>query len=393
MTRPFPRPLLIKGARVFGPDDQGRKDCLLVAGRIAALERDIVAAHDAEIFDAAGDYLLPGFIDNHLHTLGGGGEAGPATRGPRLSASQLIACGITCGVGLLGVDGVSRRLEDLYAHTLGLREDGMAAYMLTGSYDVPPPTLTGSVQRDLFLVEPVIGVGEIAIGDHRGAFPSPRELARLGAEAMSGGRVVGKRGYVNLHVGDVPGAALPMLAAMLRESGLPADRFLATHIQRSLRLCEEALELAQLGAFIDLTTAVTPEEGFAKALRIVDAVDALMKGGVSPARITVSSDGGGMTAIRDARGQLVENRQCLPSGLLRDFRTLAGGRLGIATAAAFFTANVADVLGFERRRGRIEAGLDADLLVLGSDLGLRAVIAGGAWWAPDHGAGVARRRE
>ncbi len=393
MTRPGPGPLLIKGARVFTPEDRGRTDCLLVGGRIAAVEKDLVAPGDAEIVDAAGHYVLPGFIDNHLHTLGGGGEAGPATRGPRLSAAQLIACGITCGVGLLGVDGVSRRLEDLYAHTLGLREEGLSAYMLTGSYDVPPPTLTGTVQRDLFLVEPVIGVGEIAIGDHRGSFPSPREIARLGAEAISGGRVVGKRGYVNLHVGDVPGAALPMLAEMLRESGLPADRFLATHIQRSARLCEEAIDLARLGAFIDVTTAGTPDEGFPKALRIVDAVDALMKGGVSPARITVSSDGGGMTAIRDDRGRLVENRQCLPSGLLRDFRTMAGGRLGVAAAAAFFTANVADMLGFERRRGRVAPGLDADLLVLRNDLSLKGVVAGGVWWEPDHATGVARRRE
>jgi len=393
VTHPGRGSLLIKGARIFGPQDKGRNDCLLVGNRIAAIEPELVAVPDTEVVDAAGHYLLPGFIDNHLHTLGGGGEAGPATRGPRLGAGQLIACGITCGVGLLGIDGVSRRLEDLYAHTLALREDGLAAYMLTGSYDVPPPTLTGSVQRDLFLVEPVIGVGEIAIGDHRGSFPSPREIARLGAEAISGGRVVGKHGYVNLHVGDVPGAALPMLAEMLRESGLPADRFLATHIQRSMRLCEEAIDLARLGAFIDVTTAGTPEEGFPKALRIVDAVEALLAGGVSPARITVSSDGGGMTAIRDDRGRLIENRQCLPSGLLRDFRTMAGGRLGIAAAATLFTANVADMLGFDQRCGRLEPGLHADLLLLASDLSLKAVVAGGAWWDPDPAAGSARRRE
>jgi beta-aspartyl-dipeptidase (metallo-type) len=268
----------------------------------------------------------------------------------------------------------------------------MAAYMLTGSYDVPPPTLTGSVQRDLFLVEPVIGVGEIAIGDHRGSWPSPRELARIGADAMAGGRVVGKRAYVNLHVGDGAGA-LPMLAEMLRESGLPADRFLPTHLQRSARLCGEAVDLAKLGAFVDLTTAVTPEEGFPKALRIVDAVALLLDRGVAPARITISSDGGGMTAIRDDAGRLVENRQCLPSGLLRDFRTMAGGRFGIAASAAMFTSNVATVLGFDRQRGRIEPGLDADLLLLGDDLALEAVIARGAWWEPDASAGLARRRE
>lgn len=391
MTRSARGSRLIKGARIFAPEDRGRGDCLIVGDRIADVAPSIVAP-DAKVVDATGKHLVPGFIDNHLHVLGGGGEAGPATRGPRLSAAQLLACGITCGVGLLGVDGVSRRLEDLYAHTLALREEGMAAYMLTGSYDVPPPTLTGSVQRDLFLVEPVIGVGEIAIGDSRGSWPAPRELARIGADAMAGGRVVGKRAYVNLHVGDGAGA-LPMLAEMLRESGLPADRFLPTHLQRSARLCQEAMDLAKLGSFVDLTTAVTPEEGFPKALRIVDAVALLLDGGVAPARITISSDGGGMTAIRDDAGRLVENRQCLPGGLLRDFRTMAGGRFGIAASAAMFTANVATALGFDGQRGRIQPGLDADLLLLGDDLALDAVIARGAWWEPEPAAGIARRRE
>jgi beta-aspartyl-dipeptidase (metallo-type) len=140
-------------------------------------------------------------------------------------------------------------------------------------------------------------------------------------------------------------------------------------------------------------TAGTPEEGFPKALRIVAAVEALLARGVSPARITVSSDGGGMTAIRDDRGRLIESCQCLPAGLLRNFRTMAGGRLGIAAAAALFTANVVDLLGFDQPRGRVEPGLHADLLLLASDLSLKAVVAGGSWWEPDPAAGTARRRE
>src|SRR5258705_12804423 len=91
-------------------------------------------------------------------------------------------------------------------------------------------------------------------------------------------------------------------------------------------------------------TAGTPEEGFPKALRIVDAVEALLARGVSPARITVSSDGGGMTAIRDDRGRLIESCRCLPAGLLRYFRTMAGGRLGIPAPPALFTANVVGLL-------------------------------------------------
>jgi beta-aspartyl-dipeptidase (metallo-type) len=382
---------IIKGARVFAPRDLGVSDVLIAGDRIAAVGGDGAHATGAEVIDGSRRYVVPGFIDNHVHVLGGGGEAGAWSRGERLHASRLLACGLTCVVGLLGADGVSRRLEDLYAHTLALRDGGMAAYMLTGSYDVPPPTLTGSVQRDMFLVEPVIGLGEIAVGDHRSSFPSGREIGRLASAVASGGRVVGKRGYVNFHVGDVPGC-LAMLADVLKTSGLPADRFLPTHVQRSTRLVAEAIEFARAGGNVDLTTAITPEEGFPDSVRIADAVTALMDGGVPAGRITISSDGGGMTVIRDAQGHVVENRQCLPSGMLRDFRTMAGGPLGVATAAAFFTCNVAEAIGLAHRRGRIAPGMAADLLLLGSDLALHGVIAGGVWWDTDEGRGAACRR-
>jgi len=44
-------------------------------------------------------------------------------------------------------------------------------------------------------------------------------------------------------------------------------------------------------------------------------------------------------------------------------------------------------------RDRASRARLTDLLLLGADLSLEAVIAGGAWWEPDAAAGVARRRE
>jgi len=374
--------LLIQGARVFAPADLGKRDVLIRDGRIAAIESTITPPLGAEVIDGSGKFLVPGFIDNHVHTIGGGGEGGPATRAPRLQAGGLISCGITCAVGLLGVDGTSRGLEELFAHTLALRDEGISAYMLTGSFDVPTPTLTGNVRRDLFLIEPVIGVGEIAIGDHRSSVPSPEEVGRLAAESIGGGRLVGKKSYINLHMGDIPGA-LDAIAEMLRVYGLPAERFLPTHINRIQNLMEESIRFGRLGGYLDLTTSIVPSEGYTKATEIPDAIGWLTERGIPEQRITISSDGGGMSALRNEQGQIIGHKPCLPSGLLRDFKTMVGSGKDPGQAASFFTANVSDALGWESKRGRISTGLAGDLLLFNDSCELQMVVAGGKPWLRD----------
>jgi beta-aspartyl-dipeptidase (metallo-type) len=362
---------LIRGARLFSPDELGVRDVLIDdSGHIAAIEPSISPTDENSTLDAAGKLLLPGFIDNHLHTIGGGGEQGPTSRPGCLYAPTLIASGITCAVGCLGFDGTSRALEDLYLHTLALRQTGLGAFMLTGAFDVPTPTLTGSVRRDLFLVEPVIGVGEIAIADHRSSLPSAQEIGRLAAEAIGGGRLVGKCGYLNLHIGEVPGG-LAMVAELLRVYGQPPDRFLPTHVNRSGAVLEEAISFGRLGGYLDLTAGITPAEGYAQALALSEAVGLLTEAGIAANRIMVSSDAGGMST----------GAQIAPTSLLREFRALAN-RFGVGRAAGFFTANVADALGFVDR-GRIAVAARADLLLLDQDLTLAGVLLGGTLWQPD----------
>jgi dihydroorotase len=62
------KPLLIKNGRVVDPasglDD--KRDVLIEAGRIAALDKNIARA-DAEVFDASNLIVAPGFIDLHVH--------------------------------------------------------------------------------------------------------------------------------------------------------------------------------------------------------------------------------------------------------------------------------------------------------------------------------------
>lgn len=51
--------------------------------------------------------------------------------------SELVENGITTVVGLLGTDGITRSVDNLYAKTRVLCEEGVSAYMLTGAYGYP----------------------------------------------------------------------------------------------------------------------------------------------------------------------------------------------------------------------------------------------------------------
>ena len=136
---------LMQGAHLYTPEDQGIRDVLLANGKIIAVARDI-SPHivpDCKVINLRGLILCPGFIDQHVHLIGGGGEAGPTTRTPEVRLSRLTEAGVTTVIGLLGTDSVTRHPESLLAKTRALNEEGITAWMLTGAYHVPSPTITG----------------------------------------------------------------------------------------------------------------------------------------------------------------------------------------------------------------------------------------------------------
>ncbi|MGQ7158815.1 beta-aspartyl-peptidase, partial [Escherichia coli] len=77
---------------------------------------------------------------------------------------------------LLGTDSISRHPESLLAKTRALNEEGISAWMLTGAYHVPSRTITRSVEKDVAIIDRVIGV-KCAISDHRSAAPDVYHLA------------------------------------------------------------------------------------------------------------------------------------------------------------------------------------------------------------------------
>lgn len=356
--------LLLRHAEVYAPEPLGPQDLLIAGGRIVALARSLPRLPDtllAEDIDLAGHTLVPGLIDAHVHVTGGGGEAGPSTRVPPLQLGPLARAGITTVVGVLGTDGTTRSVAELVARTLGLREEGLSAYCYTGSYQVPPLTLTGSVRSDIVFVDPILGVGELALSDHRSSQPTFDELLRIAADAHVAGLMSGKAGIVHLHMGDGP-RGLHLVRRALDETELPPQVFHPTHLNRRRALLQEGFALAERGVVIDITAF--PAEGATDDEVAADeAIARYLDAGLPTARITCSSDGAGCLPVFDTSGRLVAMDVGRPGLLTETFLRLVQRGVLLERALLPFTTNVAAELRLSRK-GRIAVGNDADLLVL-----------------------------
>jgi beta-aspartyl-dipeptidase (metallo-type) len=369
---------LLRNAELYDPEPRGRAHLLVAGERVIWIGTDVpalpaslgVAEHDLE-----GRRVIPGLIDGHVHLTGGGGEAGPNTRVPPLGLSRLTSGGVTTVVGLLGTDDAVRTTAELVTVARGLIAEGLTAYCLTGGYHLPPTTVTGSVRLDIVLIDLVLGLGELAISDHRSSQPTLDDLLQAAGEAHVGGLMANKAGIVHLHVGD--GArGLELVRRALGCSELPAAVFNPTHVNRRKPLFDEALALADRGCTIDIT-AFPVEEG-EDAWPAGEALLRYLDAGLPAARVTVSSDGGGCLPTFDGEGRVVTFDVGRPSALGDTLEELLASGQALERVLPAFTSNPANLLRLPRK-GRLTAGSDADLVVLDRDHRIADVMARGRW--------------
>ncbi len=374
---------LLTNAQVYAPRALGIKAVLTCAGKIVYIGDDtptLDPALQVEIIDLDGAALVPGLIDGHTHITGGGGESGAASRVPAPLLGQFTRAGVTSVIGLLGTDDLTRNTQTLVTQAYGLRAEGLSAWCFTGGYHVPLMTLTGSARSDIVNLEPVIGIGEVAISDHRSSQPGIQDILSLASEAHVAGLMTGKAGLLHLHLGDGE-RALALVRQALAESEIPARVFHPTHVNRNKPLFEEACALvAEQGCTVDLTAF--PDSNDDIGWSAAEAVLRYRKAGLAVEKLTISSDGGGCLPTFNQSGEVVSMDIGSSHTLLETLRTLAGEGLALADILPHFTENVAGLMRLQNK-GCIAEGMDADLLVLDETLCVQHLMAGGKWHIKD----------
>lgn len=371
---------LIKNGDIYAPTHLGKKDMLIVGEKIVYMEDQIDSGSlgfPVEVIDLQGKTVVPGYIDQHVHIIGAGGEANFYSRTPEMKIGDIVKNGITTVVGLRGTDGTARDMASLYAKGKALEKEGLTTYIMTGAFGLPVETMIGTVKQDIMFLDSVIGVGEIAVSDRRSAQPTKEELERVLGDAYVAGLMSGKKGFVHFHLG-VGERRLSLLKEILTEVEFPANQLIATHVNREENLFWDAVEFAKMGGIMDITSGIAPEIGFDTSISPAKALKMALEAGVPLEQITMSSDANGCMAEYDAAGNFKRLLATSVDSLHQEFRAavLEHG-VPLPDALSIITKNVAKAIGVSSDKGELREDADADFVVLNKNLDIELVFCRG----------------
>jgi len=372
--------ILLKNGHLYGPNNLGTQNILIGGNKILAhSEKLTIEGNQLPLMEinCTDKLIFPGFIDGHVHIAGGGGEGSFRTRTPEIQLSDITSAGVTTLVGCIGTDGTSRTMTNLLAKAYALEEEGITTYVYTGSYELPLRTLTNSIQDDIILVEKIIGVGEVAIADHRSSVPSVAELQKITAAARVGGMLSGKAGIVNIHLGDGTDE-LSLLYQAVESSSLPITQFIPTHMNRNPSLFKAAIAYGLRGGNIDFTTSTTDKFLSEGEVSCPKALKQALDAGVSIDQITFTSDGQGSLPDFDKAGNLVGLQIGKLTSLYDNVKTaIIDEKIPIEVALQVITSTPAKLLKLPSK-GHIAPNMDADLVIVDKKtLAIETVIAKG----------------
>lgn len=378
--------LLLRNAHLVLPGRQVEggwvcvQDGLITAVSGSATDPEPALGPEAEIRDLGGDYLVPGFVDMHVH--GGGGAAFSAGQADQ----ALVAARFHLGHGTTTIiaSTVTSELSVLEHHIgelAGLVQDGVLAGLhlegpfiskdRCGAHD--PDLLRAPAREDLQRLLRA-GRGSVRMVTLAPELEHGMDAVRLLTEAG----VIAAVGHTDATYDQTRQAI---------ELGAPVG----THVFNAMRPVHHRepgpvtalLEQEQvIGEVVNDGIHVHPSVvslmfSAAGAHRVALITDAIVAAGMADGEYPL----GPLTVrVRDGEARLAEGESLAGSTLtmdaaLRNTVRLAGVPLVDAVVSASLTP--ARALGLADRIGSIEVGKRADLVVLDRDLRVRAVLRNG----------------
>ena len=370
---------LIKRGELFSPNYLGVKDVLIAGDKIELINDSICINEEYldKVIDAKNKIVAPGFIDSHVHILGGGGEGGYKTRTPEINLTDITKGGVTTVIGVLGTDGITRNIKSLIAKCRALEEEGISCYIYTGSYHIPVKSLTGEIADDLVLIDKIIGVGEIALSDHRSSQPTIEELSRIAASAKLGGMLSGKAGVLNIHVGDGE-RQIDYIDYIVENYEISISQFIPTHMNRNVNLFNRSLKHIEKGGIADFTTSTSEIFSEEEEIKCSKALRIIFDKKLPIDNITFSSDGQGSLPDFDENGKFKGLGIGEVTSLFNEVRdAVLEENIPFDAAIRVITENPARILKL-RNKGKIQKGFDGDIVIINKEsLEINTVIAKG----------------
>lgn len=370
---------VLGNARVVTPDgvlDGGQ--VTVDDARIADVGADPSSSR-ADVVDLGGAWLLPGFIDIHMH--GGGGHdvtasfedaAAAVAFHRRHGTTRTLVSLVTASVDALlrQLEWIAELAKDDTSTVAGAHLEG--PFLSDARRGAQNPAYLRTPDRGVFAQ-----LADAADGTLRSVTLAPElpGALELVPDVLAAGAV----------------AAIGHSDATYAEASaaIDAGASLATHLFNGMRpmhhrepgiigaaLCADlACELINDGVHVHPAITSLVARRPANLVLVTDAIDAT---GVGDGRYRL---GGQVVQVRDGQARL-DDGSLAGSTLTMDSalrRAVVECHLPVELAAACAATNPARVLGIDDACGSIAPGLAADLVVLDDDLRVQRVMVGGAW--------------
>jgi N-acetylglucosamine-6-phosphate deacetylase len=360
-----------------------------IAGEVVVQGAKITAVRQSsgagDVLDLGDQWLVPGYIDGHVH---GGGGAQCNTTDPEeiLSVARFHAGHGTTALVPTTVAAPAQELEAALRAIARSRELPGGAAVLGAHLEGP------------FLSRARPGAMDPAVF----ADPDRGLLERLQVAAQGGLRLMtlapelpGALELIGVLVADGVVASMGHSEAGFEQTraAVRAGARSATHLFNAMAPLHHR-EPGLLGAVLELSEVNC--ELIGDGIHVDPAVLRLahrLKGGAGTRLVTDAMQAAGMpdgeyrlgaapVEVQAGRARLVDGGSIAGSTLTMDAAVRNAVRLmglSVEEAVALATANPARVLGIQERKGAIAAGMDADLVVLDEQLAVRATLIGGVW--------------